>query len=80
MILEICECCQCDPCDCFDWGDYEFWGMVQSGDHPVREDNYMASSPGRGAPESNSKMENTGQHSQDRIFPEDLPDSINSAG
>ena len=80
MILDICECCQCDPCDCFDWGDYEFWGMVQSRDNKIREDNYMACSSGRGSSESNSEMENTGQHTKDRILSKDLQDSINSAG
>lgn len=80
MILDICESCQCDPCDCFDWGDYEFWGVVSSRDNSLRENDHMASSSSGGSSESNSKMEDQRQHPQNRILSEDLPDSINSAG
>ena len=71
-IHNICECCQCDPCDCYDWGEYEFWGMDTERDHQIGENNYMASSSSGGSPESNSQVEDARIQSKDRIFSKDL--------
>jgi len=80
MISDICESCLCDPCDCFDWGDYEFWGILQIRDNQIGEDNYMASSSGRSSSQLDSKMEDPGKYPQNRIFSEDLPDTSNITG
>ncbi len=68
----ICEVCQCDPCDCFDWGQYEFWGVVPSRGKQKRPDHNMAGSSGRGTPESDSKMEDQKQQPKNRILFADL--------
>ena len=68
----ICEVCQCDPCDCFDWGEYEFWGLGPGRGKQKRPDHNMAGSSGRGTPESDSKMEDQKQQPQNRVLFADL--------
>ena len=68
----ICEVCQCDPCDCFDWGFYEFWGVVPCRGKQERAHDHMAGSSGRRTPQFNSQMEDQKQQPQNRILFADL--------
>ncbi len=76
----ICEICQCDPCDCFDWGEYEFWGVVPRRGKQERAHDHMVGSSGRGTPESDSQMEDQKQQPQNRILFADLYNTGQGSG
>lgn len=77
---KICEVCQCDPCDCFDWGDYEFRGVVPGRGHQKWPHHNMVSSSDWSTPKSNRKMEDAKQQPKNRILFADLYNTGKGSG
>jgi len=75
----LCESCQCIPCDC-NWGNDEFWGILQTADHKRRENHNLVSQPDRGTPEPNSQVANKRKQPKNRLLSKDLYCTCNFTG